>query len=109
MLALHPGPGLAQSEETAPTNGDAPKAEDTDLYHRHGGGGDDEGPRGLLRGNATLDPGTRLESTAGVGLAMDHSPLPGELGDTPEGSRPLFSKSSTSLEMQADPWMRQQK
>ena len=84
ILGFHSGPGLAQSDdddEAPPTEAPmtvAPKSEPDQLIHRHAGGDDNERPAGLLRGNP--NEVTRLESTAGTGLAMDHSMLPGELG-----------------------------
>jgi len=71
--------------------------------HRHSAG-DDDAPPPALRDQQRFNDGLDLESTPGTGLAMDRSPLPGELGPTPEQSRPLFAKPENGLGLQADPW-----
>ena len=107
LAAFHPAPGRAQSDDD-----DAPAAPPVTTPHKapesspsHGGGGDDDnGNRSSLRDDRGPSSGMRIESTAGTGLALDHSSLPGELGATPEMSRPLFAKPTDGLTMRPDPW-----
>jgi hypothetical protein len=73
-------------------------------FHGRGGGGDDGAARSGFRDDRGPNSGMRLESTAGTGLALDHSSLPGELGPTPETSKPLFANPTDGLTLRADPW-----
>ena len=109
LAAFHPAPGSAQSDDDAQT--EAPraitphKARPTDSFHGHGGGGDDDGgSRSSFRDDRGPNCGMRIESIPGTGLALDRSSLPGELGPTPETSRPLFGKPTDGLTLRPDPW-----
>jgi hypothetical protein len=108
LAALHPAPCSAQSDDddasTAPPV-TTPRKAPPDSFHGHGGGGDDDnGGRSSFRDDRGPNRGMRIESTAGTGLALDRSSLPGELGPTPETSRPLFGKPTDGLTMRPDPW-----
>jgi len=86
---------------TPKTQSVAPKTDR--LFHPHSGG-EDEKPRAPLRpAQAAKDP-VFPEQTGRVGLIEDDSPLPGEMADTPETRKPLFSKSASGLSQQPDPW-----
>lgn len=105
---LVPAPCRAQSDdapaETSPVTVPARPTSDFS-FHRHGGGGDADAVRSGFRDDRGPNNGMRLESTPGTGLALDHSPLPGELGATPEESAPLFEKRTGGLAMRPDPWI----
>lgn len=110
LAAFHPAPCSAQSDDdNASTEAPPPttphKARPIDSFHGHGGGGDDDGGgRSSFRDDRGPYRGMRIESTAGTGLALDHSSLPGELGPTPETGRPLFGKPTDGLTLRPDPW-----
>ncbi|MDB5361071.1 MAG: hypothetical protein JWO51_2368 [Rhodospirillales bacterium] len=109
---LVPAPCRAQSDdapdETPSVTVPARPAPDSSV-HRHGGGGDDDAVRSSFRDDRGPNSGMRIESTPGTGLALDHSPLPGELGATPEESAPLFEKRTGGLAMRPDPWVQSPK
>jgi len=106
------GAARAQSDDTdqpSEIRPVAPKPQADQLNHHPGNGGDGEASRASLRPD-TADipsiPGSRPET---VGLAENHTPLPGELGDAPETSTVLFGKPPTDLAIRPDPWMRTDK
>lgn len=104
LAAFHPALCSAQSDD-APTEETPPPKASVYTFHSHGGGGDDDGAgRSGFRDDRGPNNGMRLESTAGTGLALDHSTLPGELGPTPETSKPLFAKPTDGLTLRPDPW-----
>jgi hypothetical protein len=108
LAAFHPTLCSAQSDD-APTEETPPPATPPKApvytFHGHGGGGGDDGAgRSGFRDDRGPNSGMRLESTAGLGLALDHSTLPGELGRTPETRTPLFAKPTDGLTLRPDPW-----
>lgn len=104
LAAFHPALCSAQSDDASTEETPPPKAP-VYTFHGHGGGGDDDGAgRSGFRDDRGPNSGMRLESTAGAGLALDHSSLPGELGASPETSKPLFAKPTAGLTLQPDPW-----
>ena len=113
LLGVHSGSCLAQDDdEDTPTRqapGVAVPSTVDQFTHRHGEGGDNDPPAVALRNEAVSGDDTGLNAGGGTGLAMDHALLPGELGGTPEDSRPVFEKPSTSLALRPDPWAFQPK
>jgi len=94
-----------EASPTAPSVSQPPRPPLDNSIRGHGGGGDDDtAALPSFRDDRGPNAGMRLEATPGIGLALDTSPLPGELGDTPEGGRTLFEKPSQGLSMRPDPW-----
>jgi hypothetical protein len=106
-LGLHPSLGHAQTDDETD---EAPakiihKRVATIPYHRHGGGGvDDDRSAPTLRSDPHSLDRTRWDLPAPAGLALDHAPLPGEMGPAPEPARPLFDQSAGGLATHPDAW-----
>jgi hypothetical protein len=106
-LGLYPSLGHAQSDDETD---EAPaktihKRVATIPYHRHGGGGvDDSRLAPTLRSDPHSLDRTRWDLPASQGLALDHPPLPGEMGPAPEPTKPLFDQSASGLATHPDLW-----
>lgn len=83
----------------------APKPLVDQLNHHHGNGGDGAASRSSLRPDMADIPSVRGARPEIAGLAQNHAPLPGELGDDPEASAPLFAKPPEDLAIRPDPWI----
>jgi len=82
----------------------APKPLVDQLNHHHGNGGDGEASRLSLRPDMADIPSVQAARPEIAGLAQNHAPLPGELGDAPEVSAPLFATPPADLAIRPDPW-----
>jgi hypothetical protein len=106
-IALHPSLSRAQSDDTETDETPAKivrKPPPHIPFHRHGGGGDDERPAPTLRSDPHSLDRTRWDIPSSPGLALDHEPLPGEMGPAPEPAKPLFDKQATGLASHPDNW-----
>jgi hypothetical protein len=108
VIGFHPSLGRAQTDNDGTDETPAKivrKPIAKIPFHRHGGGGDDERPAAAtLRSDPHSLDRTRWDIPAAPGLALDHAPLPGEMGPAPEPAKPLFDKQATGLASRPDNW-----